>query len=122
MSAAPSARARRRLADLAPWMPIVLIAALLIIVFDDQGPTGFDAWWVVTSLRLFFLTAIPILTALLAVRVYLRTGVRAVLTIGSAMLAIATGSGALAAFVQVPGGLPAAMATTSAAGLDADNA
>jgi PAS domain S-box-containing protein len=79
------------------WLPVVVLAALLVLGWAIQPMTVYDRPWLFATLSLVFLTLVPLVAAGFAVAAYRETGVVAILALGAGMLATAMGCGLLPA-------------------------
>ena len=79
------------------WAPVVVMGVLLAAGVVLQPAAVFDPPWLFAPLNLLFLTVIPLTAALLAIPAYRRTGVGAVLALGTGMVTMAVGCGVLPA-------------------------
>ncbi|HEY5630358.1 MAG TPA: PAS domain-containing protein, partial [Candidatus Limnocylindrales bacterium] len=79
--------------------PALLLALLALTQLADQRAV-FDPPWLLTTLNLVFLTAVPLAGAALAVPAYRRAGAGAVLAVGAGLLTLGVGCGIVPAVLR----------------------
>lgn len=77
------------------WLLLGTVFLALLAGLALNGHTAYDPAWLFVSLNAVFLTIVPLLVAWFSVAAYRSTGVTAALAIGTGMLAVGAGGGAV---------------------------